>query len=375
MKRVYYIVATIVAAVIFVFMFAPTPLNMGASVPRKTGQISFLSAGDIHLLDIDSGVITRLTQGAGAIRVVWSPDGESLVFNRRDEAVSKSHYDLYLFRVSSGESKRLTSDGLGEVALWSPDGKSIAYSPRYGGALYVIDVTGGQQRKLADQASDASWSPDSKQIAFVANDASNPAATQFIAVVSADGTNMRRYGEGTGPVWSPDGKQIAYADNSGLNHLMLMNADGSNVRTLQTLKGNIRVGEWSPDGKFLSFGESRSDRFELPYVIGADGNNLVDLMQLLDEHPGDRSPLPSWSPDGKRLIFSASFDKICEYDANRPRLKALCWMNGYAPRWSPDGKLVVFLGKNDQICTASSPSDEKCYGENVKGKSNIQWRP
>jgi Tol biopolymer transport system component len=386
MKRSYlYVIVVIVVAVaaFILFAIAPKPMTTGAAVLRKAGQISFLSEGDIYLLDIDNGAITRLTQGARARWSYWSPDGEYLLFNRpEDERRPPDHVDLYLLHVSNGELKRLTDDGRADVVLWSPDGKLIAYPAD--NALHIIHVTGGLQRKLADATDSAIWSPDSKQIAFVAHDTSNPATTAFIAIINADGTNLRRYGEGTQPVWSPDGKQIAYADNSGLNHLMLMNADGSNVRTLQTLAGDVVVGEWSPDGKYLSFSESRPVGnatkvvISFPHVIGADGSNLVDIMKLRGEDPGYQSPLPSWSPDGKRLMFSASLDRICEFDVTRA--KTQCWINGYAPHWSPDGKQVVFyrqssLNRLDQICTASSPSDEKCYGENVKGKSNIQWRP
>jgi Tol biopolymer transport system component len=385
MKRPYlYVIVVIVVIVVAVaafilFAIAPKPMTTGAAVLRKAGQISFLSEGDIYLLDIDTGAITRLTQGARARWLYWSPDGEYLLFNRpEDERKPPDHVDLYLLRVSDGELKRLTDDGRADVALWSPDGKLIAYPAD--NALHIIDITGGLQRKLAGATDSAIWSPDSKQIAFVAHDSSDPAATEFIAIINADGTNLRRYGEGTQPVWSPDGKQIVYADNSGLNHLMLMNADGSNVRTLQTLPKEIRVGEWSPDGKYLLFGESRRDRFEFPYLIGADGTNLVDIAQVARVDPEDQAPLPTWSPDGKRLMFSAILNKICEFDVNRA--KTQCWIKGYAPQWSPDGKQVVFYkqfpprtAEEDQICTASSPSDEKCYGEKVKGKSNIQWRP
>jgi Tol biopolymer transport system component len=403
MRRTYlYVIAVVIIAIValVVFVFAPKPMNTGAAVPRKAGQISFLSERDIYLLDTDTGAITRLTQGASVDRMYWSPDGEYLLFDSRDETKDRAPRDLYLLRVGSGELKRLTSSGRGDFAIWSPDGKSIAYygygNEIDGRALYIIDVTSAQPHKLVDEVSQANWSPDGKQIAFFAYDTSDPATRkEFISVINADGTDLRRFGEGVRPVWSPNGKQIAYTDYSHKDtRLMVMNADGSNLRTLTTYQEVGPVGEWSPDGKYLWFvrytpEHEGSDR-KMPnlHIIDVNGNNLVDLQQINPAHlvivPG--AEYPHWSPDGKRLLFTRSVGRICGFSVDTAAPE--CWVSGDAGRWSPDGKQIAFDGydrtKDDsakharQICiyTLHTKTDWlKCYGRDLRDDTYPQWRP
>src|SRR5438132_412449 len=59
------------------------------------------------------------------------------------------------------------AEATGQVA-WSPDGTRIAFNTCENGScdLYVIHVDGTQQRKLAANIADFSWSPDSRQLIF-----------------------------------------------------------------------------------------------------------------------------------------------------------------------------------------------------------------
>jgi Tol biopolymer transport system component len=401
MKRVYlYMITVIIVAVaaLIVFVFAPKPMNTGVAVSRKAGQISFLSERDIYLLDTDTGAITRLTQGARVHRVYWSPDGEYLLFNSRDETKERAPYDLYLLNVSHGELKRLTNDGLGYYGIWSPDGKSIVYGGIGTTALHIIDITGEQRRKLADWASWPDWSPDGKQIAFVSHDDASDAAAEkgTISIINADGTNLRQLGKGWGPAWLPDGKQILYNATSGNDYrLVIMNAEGSNPRTLKTFSkdAGLGVGEWSPDGRFLWFvrttpdNEARTQWRANLHVIGVDGNNLVDLERIypLEFIIGPGEDNPHWSPDGKRLLFWRT-GGICGFSVDTAATE--CWASGEASQWSPDGKQIAFHGfdhtKNDwakhgrKICiyTLHTKTDWlKCYGRDLRDDTYPQWRP
>jgi Tol biopolymer transport system component len=310
-----------------------------------------------------------------------------------------SYYTLYLLRIGSGELKRLTDDGLGYYGRWSPDGKSILYDGIGTTALHIIDITGEQRRKLADWTSDADWSPDGKQIAFVSYDDASDYAPEkgIISVINADGTNLRKLGQGWGPDWLPDGKQILYNDTSGNDYrLGIMNADGSNPRTLKTFSkdAGLGVGEWSPDGRFLWFArfipdtERRTPWQANLHVIGVDGNNLVDLDQVYPYvfiiGPGEDNP--HWSPDRKRLLFERKAGRICGFSVDTAATE--CWVSGEAGRWSPDGKQIAFQGfdrtKDDwakhgrKICiyTLHTKTDWlKCYGRTQKDDTYPQWRP
>jgi Tol biopolymer transport system component len=83
------------------------------------------------------------------------------------------------------------------------------------------------------------WSPDGARIAFVRTSASSQ--RQEIVVMNADGTDQRSLtpaGESDScPAWSPDGGQIALVRNileDGSRHgqILVTNTDGSNQKRL-----------------------------------------------------------------------------------------------------------------------------------------------
>src|SRR6185503_18332508 len=98
---------------------------------------------------------------------------------------------------------------------FSPDGRFIAFrSDRNGGGLFVMQATGENVKRLADQGFDPAWSPDGKTIAFTTAPTNNPlsiiAASQLWTVDVADGHTQKVIdGIVHQPSWSPDGHRIA----------------------------------------------------------------------------------------------------------------------------------------------------------------------
>src|SRR5262249_28403218 len=102
---------------------------------------------------------------------------------------------------------------------WSPDGKDIVFHRLTScqtcptakpDRLYVVHVATGHQRQLCCESGgnwNPAWSPDGKRIAFHGGTANS------IHVVNADGSNVRTLTSGVedaDPAWSPDGKRITF---------------------------------------------------------------------------------------------------------------------------------------------------------------------
>lgn len=148
------------------------------------------------------------------------------------------------------------ADGSSDVVLaeggaptWSPDGRQIAYActadAQAAGRISdvcVVNADGSDPRLLVrGTALSPQWSPDGTRILFN----TSPHDFGFTQVASADGTNIRDVGPGTG-LWSPDGAWIALVDGAGgpTVTLTVVRADGTESRQLRSVGGNA---EWSPD--------------------------------------------------------------------------------------------------------------------------------
>ena len=100
--------------------------------------------------------------------------------------------------------------------------------------------------------------------------------------------------------------QIAFVSKrDGNAEIYVMDADGGNQRRLTNNRGDEWDPSWSPDGRKIVFSSDRDGHvingrsaYEI-YVMNADGGNP----QNLTNNPNyDR--YPSWSPDGERIAFA-----------------------------------------------------------------------
>jgi TolB protein len=192
--------------------------------------------------------------------------------------------------------------------------------------LFLMNVDGTGQTSLV-RGSSATWSPDSRKIAFHASASGTGkpinflpgAATTDSDIFVMDVTDFLRNGArpknitsnpaaiDDDPDWSPTGQKIiftshAVTDNSD-NHvtaeIYVVDADGKGKPArLTNNTEEERAPSWSPDGKRIVFCCRRGGPDLEICVMNADGTGQV---QLTENAIGDLTP--SWSPDGKKIVF------------------------------------------------------------------------
>jgi len=102
--------------------------------PSPSGkQVAFVRFGDIHVLDLETGVLTNVTNTLGVFELTpaWSPTGKQIACAI---VVVGQQSDIYVMNVDGTGVTQLTMTPNDEESTprWSPDGKRIAFTATYG---------------------------------------------------------------------------------------------------------------------------------------------------------------------------------------------------------------------------------------------------
>ncbi|MDF2961279.1 MAG: transporter [Paenibacillus sp.] len=180
----------------------------------------------IYLFPLQGGEPVLITPLAPSYLHGWSPDGSTLAYC----AERNGEYDIYTIPVNGGIEKRLTdSPGLNDGPEYSPDGKSIWFNSVRTGLMQVwrMNADGSEQTQMTFDESN-NWfphlSPDGQWVAFIAYrkgdvaPGDHPANKNVeIRLMPGSGGEFRTLvklfgGQGTINVnsWSPDSRQLAF---------------------------------------------------------------------------------------------------------------------------------------------------------------------
>ena len=202
---------------------------------------------------------------------------------------------------ASGTTERLTGKSFSSVSLtWSPGGSLIAVTNAVlegnGEIVLVSTETGEIVRTMPIETNlhpqDLAWSPDGRSLAFTST-------VQRLYMIDADGSNLRSIStddrRALGIGFSPTGDEIAFVGDRG--DLGVVNLVSGETRLLVADRGIGYSPTWSPDGTRIAFSTDGPEGMSIN-VVDADGSNetiLVDDSVYATD--------PSWSPDGNWISF------------------------------------------------------------------------
>jgi Tol biopolymer transport system component len=175
------------------------------------------------VLPIAGGVPRKITANGPSYWHGWSPDGKTLAYC----AERNGEFDVYTIPADGGEEKRLTdAKGLDDGPEYSPDGKFIYFNSERSGLMQIwrMKPDGSDQEQVTSDEFN-NWfahpSPDGKWIAFIsfAKDVTGHPANKDVTLrlMSLADKKIRVLaklfgGQGTinVPSWSPDSRQVAF---------------------------------------------------------------------------------------------------------------------------------------------------------------------
>jgi Tol biopolymer transport system component len=177
----------------------------------------------IYILPIQGGEPRAITPSGPSYWHGWSPDGKTLAFCGEREG----EFDVYTIPVSGGPEKRLTdAPGLDDGPDYSPDGKYIYFNSERSGSMQIwrMNTDGaGQTQVTRDQYNNwfAHPSPDGKWLAFLSYSADvkghpgeKEVQLRLMNLSTGEIQPLARLFGGQGtinvPSWSPDSKEIAF---------------------------------------------------------------------------------------------------------------------------------------------------------------------
>ena len=155
------------------------------------------------------------------------------------------------------------------------------------------------------------------------------------------------------PIPSPDGKFMAYvSDSTGEQQVWIAQITGSGAKALSSSKGrqimNLR---WSPDGKYLTFNDSRM-RLNILDVATGTQTEVARTSGSWGGVPHDISPDSKWIIYAKAMERT-SFNELYLYEVGTKKHTRISdgRANNSIPGFSSDGKYITFV--SDRSLNAS----------------------
>jgi acylaminoacyl-peptidase len=253
------------------------PLTTGAykdSEPRISPdgtRVAYLSnrsgKTQIHVRWLDTGQEAQITDLQQApSQIVWSPDGKWIGYEAR--VPGKPDWAPKMPEKPPG-AKWADPPIVVTKLRWRENGVGLI-QPGYT-HIFAVPASGGTPKQITSgdypHSQPFAWSADGKWIYTSTNRIADAEYSleggDIYAYSVEDGTVKQlttRKGPDMDPVPSPSGKKIAYLGHDWkfqsytVNHLYLMDADGSNSKNLTaSLDRDVRSPHWSWDGKTLYF--------------------------------------------------------------------------------------------------------------------------
>jgi serine/threonine protein kinase/Tol biopolymer transport system component len=359
----------------------------GAWTP--TGKFVFADGEDLYEAAADGSARRKLlTANGGASFIRFSPDGSHIRFTLGDPFTTNS---------SLWEARNDGSDLHPLLPGWNNPSQECCGNWTPDGRYYVFQsIRDGTSNIWALPERSAFWrksSPGPVQLTAGPLNFGDPVPSRDGRKLFVQGYQPRaelvKYNAKTGEFlphlsglsagdldFSRDGAWVTYV-TYGDGTLWRSKVDGTERMHLTYPPMRVAVPHWSPDGKRIVFSATVPGQAWNLFVISTDGGSPEELTHS----PFDDLD-PSYSPDGKTLAFGrvqpGREPSIKMLDINTHQLQTLTGSEGICcPRWSPDGSYLVAESGNGLKLMLFDVANQKWreWVTNVGTIGYMTWSP
>jgi len=252
------------------------PLPYSLPIPSRNGKQIFVlgtkQRGELVRYDMKSHAFVPFLAGISATDPTFSRDGKWVAY------LSYPEHTVWRSRIDGTERLQLTFLPMNaRFPAISPDGTKVAFHTAKN-ELFVVDMQGGQQQKISDNAFFASWSPDGNYLFYKV--ASAPYGSQIAdlrtgkssAVPSSDGTS--------GGYWLSENSVMAH--NAQGTKFLVFNLKKQQWADIPGISGDIGNFDPSSDNKYLYYTTEGADPKVFRYRF-AD-HQIETITSLKDIH-------------------------------------------------------------------------------------------
>jgi Tol biopolymer transport system component/subtilase family serine protease/fibronectin type 3 domain-containing protein len=235
----------------------------------------------------------------------WTMDGSGIVF----VSDRGGFYDVWLMNVETGTLTQLTDGRDAYFPQLSADGEKVSFFEYPN--LFVVDLSTGSTMLVDSNIayfSMASWSPDSREIAYFSDKNGNG---DLYTMEIATATSVQLTDSALwkfDPSWSPDGLSVLYGqeENDGSYSMRSAGADGTSSLVRGALE-NLGFPHWNSAGEIVFLEDGAVSRvvpkgtFRLENVPLHSGENV--FYAVATDASGNQSP----ASEAVAVVFDTSF--------------------------------------------------------------------
>jgi Tol biopolymer transport system component len=305
----------------------------------------------VFVISVDSGVRRKLTEHSSVFEDVspaFSPDGKSIAFIRKLTTAMA----IYVAPLAGGSPRLIAKPGLGiSRVVWSPDGDHLVFSSGKSGVFSVPARKGESSKAMRLDIA----GPDVTQLSIVRRPDNGETELAFghessnwdivASTIGEQNTPSKPLAASTradySPNFSPDSKRLVFTSaRSGFDEIWIAASDGSHpVQLTHFNVGSAGCPSWSPDGQWIVFDATIDNNRDI-YVISRGGGAV---RRLTVESSAEAEP--SWSHDGRWIYFMSDrlgTRQIWKMPSGGGAAVQVTRGGGYEALESPDGKTLFY---------------------------------